>query len=85
MRSSDFRRLPPVVAVLLAVLTGGLAAAARAGSTGPVPATDPAILYEGRFATGAAGTVRLGFPGVTAHLRLRGSSLTLHLLRRGNR
>lgn len=40
-------------------------------------ANDPAIAWEGRAATDAAGSLRLGFPGVTAHLRFRGTELSL--------
>jgi lysophospholipase L1-like esterase len=54
-----------------------LASASAAGSTPPVLANDSAIVYEGRHADCASGAVRLGFPGVTAHLRFRGTALTL--------
>jgi hypothetical protein len=43
-----------------------------------VPAGDASVLYEGRYAPGPDGSVRLGFPGVTAHLRFRGRTLALH-------
>jgi hypothetical protein len=42
-----------------------------------VPADHATILYEGRSAPAPAGGVRLGFPGVTVHLRFRGPSLVL--------
>ncbi|MGH7996618.1 MAG: SGNH/GDSL hydrolase family protein [Opitutaceae bacterium] len=42
-----------------------------------VPASDPAIVYEGRTASGPDGSVRMGFPGVTVHLRFRGESLAM--------
>lgn len=42
-----------------------------------IPANAPAIRYEGRYATDAAGGVHLGFPGVTAHGHFRGSTLRL--------
>src|SRR5262249_25083218 len=34
-------------------------------------------VYEGRYAADASGAALLGFPGVTAHLRFRGSALNL--------
>jgi len=43
-----------------------------------LPAADAPVAYEGRYARGPNGEVRLGFPGVTAHLRFRGTSLALH-------
>lgn len=42
-----------------------------------VPAGDPAIVYEGRTANNSSGGVRMGFPGVTTHLRFRGNALSL--------
>jgi hypothetical protein len=45
-----------------------------------VPPTDSPIVYEGRYAVGVTGTVRLGFPGVTVHLRFRGQMLALHAI-----
>jgi hypothetical protein len=65
------------LALLMLATSAGLASAAAARSTPPVPANNAAIIYEGRYATDASGAVRLGFPGVTAHLRFRGATLTL--------
>ena len=50
---------------------------AAGGGPGPVPADSPNAVYEGRFAVDASGAVRLGFPGVVAHLRFRGTALSL--------
>ncbi len=58
-----------------------LAATAGLGLLHAAPlmnASNAAIRYEGRYAVDAAGAVRLGFPGVVAHLRFRGTALTLH-------
>lgn len=41
-------------------------------------ATAPAVAYEGRVQAEPSGEVRLGFPGVTARLRFRGSRIELH-------
>jgi lysophospholipase L1-like esterase len=64
--------------VLIIMVAGASLASPHAAASNPlVPANDPAISYEGRYATDATGAVRLGFPGVTAHVRFRGSALTL--------
>ena len=42
-----------------------------------VPADSAAVAYEGRTAPGPDQSVRLGFPGVTAHLRFAGPTLLL--------
>jgi lysophospholipase L1-like esterase len=42
-----------------------------------VAANAPEIVYEGRTQATPAGVVRLGFPGIVIHLRLRGDSLAL--------
>lgn len=52
-------------------------AAAVASPAGMMPADSADIRYEGRYAAEAAGAVRLGFPGVTAHLRFEGPRLVL--------
>ncbi len=67
----------PSISHGLAVVTVGMCSAAFAHGAFDVPASDPAIVYEGRCAIDADGTVRLGFPGVTAHLRFRGDALSL--------
>ncbi len=61
---------------------GVLAAAAGLGVPGAagaqeVPASSPVVLYEGRCSVDGEGAVRLGFPGVTAHLRFVGRTLSL--------
>ena len=62
---------------------GVMAAAAAVGSPafaeaqGIVPASSPSVLYEGRCAVDPDGSVRMGFPGVTVHLRFRGNALLL--------
>jgi hypothetical protein len=63
--------------LLVCIMNTPDATAAEIGSAARVAANAPVIRYEGRYATDAAGGVRLGFPGVTAHLRFRGSSLAL--------
>ena len=55
----------------------GLGGTAFADSLRTVPANSPAVLYEGRCAVDPDGSVRLGFPGVTVHLRFRGTTLVL--------
>jgi Carbohydrate esterase 2 N-terminal/GDSL-like Lipase/Acylhydrolase family len=67
------RKITPRVLALL----GAVASGAASGSTPPVTANNSAIIYEGRSATDSAGAVRLGFPGVTVHLRFRGPLLAL--------
>jgi hypothetical protein len=56
----------------------GLASVAAAASTALMPANQTGVAYEGRYAIDAAGAIRLGFPGVTAHLHFRGKDLVLH-------
>lgn len=68
-------KLPRALIVLAAGVS--LASAHAASSNPSVSANNSAISYEGRYATDASGAVRLGFPGVTAHVRFRGSSLAL--------
>jgi len=55
----------------------GLGASAQADVSGLVPADAPSVVYEGRYVVDADGSVRLGFPGVTAHVRFEGRSLSL--------
>jgi len=43
-----------------------------------LPAADAPVAFEGRYARGRDGEVELAYPGVTAHLRFRGTSLALH-------
>jgi len=62
-----------------ALLAVALAPHSGAGSTSGVKASDPLIVYEGRYATDASGAVLLGFPGVTAHVRFRGPGLTVRV------
>ena len=63
---------------LIGLTLSVVASAEAAVSILTVSANNPAISYEGRFATDTAGSVRLGFPAVTAYLRFRGQALTLH-------
>ncbi len=67
------QKLTPVVLALLSAV----ASTAAAGSTPLMSANDSPVTFEGRHATDASGAVRLGFPGVTAHLRFRGTTLTM--------
>lgn len=46
------------------------------GGNGALSASDAHICYEGRTAVRADGAVGMGFPGVTAHLRVRADSLS---------
>jgi hypothetical protein len=63
-----------IVAVLV---TSAVASIAAGGSTFQVPANNSAISYEGRYDSAASGAVRLGFPGVSLHIKFRGSILTM--------
>lgn len=60
-----------------AVFAAGVASLTAIVSDGAVKAADSAIVYEGRYAATDAGAVRLGFPGVTAHLHVRAAQVTL--------
>ncbi|HEY4299528.1 MAG TPA: GDSL-type esterase/lipase family protein [Candidatus Didemnitutus sp.] len=58
------------------------AALASPGFSAPntaVKPDDPAIIYEGRTVVDSAGDVQMGFPGITAHLRIRDASLSVRL------
>jgi hypothetical protein len=61
--------------ILIAATVGTLMAA----ETVLVPANSPVAVYEGRTAQGPGGTVGMGFPGVTLHLRFRGSALSMRV------
>ena len=71
------QKMKTLLVVALIAVAAGLASTSAGGSTPPMLANNPAIIYEGRCATDASGAVRLGFPGVTAHLRFRGTTLTM--------
>jgi lysophospholipase L1-like esterase len=58
-------------------LAAGFFTMAAETSLAAMSANSPKIVYEGRHAADANGAVRLGFPGVTVHLRFRGAALTL--------
>lgn len=62
---------------MMAIVAGLATRTVQAGE--PVPAADARVTYEGRYAVGEGGSVRLGFPGVTAHLRFHGKRLTVRL------
>ena len=68
---------PKLAPIMLAVLSTVASLAAATTASTAVTADNSLIIYEGRTAPGAAGAVRLGFPGVTAHLRFRGTSLAM--------
>lgn len=58
----------------------GVLAAAGLGANllgSSIPASSPLVIIEGRSIPEPDGTVRLGFPGVTAHLRFYGASLSM--------
>jgi len=64
--------------IIMAVVAAALMAAnLRADSAKPIPANAPGIVYEGRTLAESSGAVRVGFPGVTAHLRFRGTGISL--------
>ena len=77
MKSSSSFRLAAIAVGLSGLLLSAVATAAPLASASSMPANNPAISYEGRYAVGSAGAVRLGFTGVTVHLRFRGQGLTL--------
>jgi lysophospholipase L1-like esterase len=63
--------------VLGALAAAGLSRPTYADISHTVPANTPAVLYEGRCVVDPDGSVRMGFPGVTLHLRFRGKTLVL--------
>jgi hypothetical protein len=67
---------PLVLGVVTA--TVGLCSPAHAEVPRSVPANAPTALYEGRTVADPDGSVRMGFPGVTTHLRFKGRTLVLH-------
>lgn len=69
------KRLTPL---LFSLLTFASMSAASPDSP-LIPAASPLVRIEGRSAPGPDGRVRLGFPGVTLHLRYRGAALALQL------
>ena len=77
MKHPHPRQWRQVAAGLAALATSALASAAAGSSTPPVQASDARIIFEGRHVTEPSGAVRLGFPGVTAHLRFRGQTLVM--------
>jgi lysophospholipase L1-like esterase len=66
-----------LVCAALAAMAGLGVRACAAQDQLLAPAGNDSVLYEGRYAPGPGGSVRLGFPGVTAHLRFRGKALSL--------
>jgi hypothetical protein len=68
---TTWRRLILRIILVLPPLAGG--AELRAGHA--VPAQDPAIVIEGRYAPAADHGILLGFTGTTFHLRFHGSDL----------
>ena len=65
------------MAGLAVAATTAIVSVAPAASSAAMPANNPAINYEGRHAEEAGGAVRLGFPGVTAYLRVRAATLQM--------
>jgi lysophospholipase L1-like esterase len=55
------------------------AAFSTVSTSAEIPAMGPQVRVEGRFAATAGGGVRLGFPGVTLHLRCRAKSLLMRV------
>jgi hypothetical protein len=58
-------------------MAGAIASTASVITVARVLANNPAIISEGRHAEDASGAVRLGFPGVTLHLRLSAWALKM--------
>jgi hypothetical protein len=58
-------------------MMAGTEAASPGNQPGMAAASDANAVYEGRYALDERGAVRLGFPGVTAHLRFQGSVLSM--------
>jgi lysophospholipase L1-like esterase len=48
-------------------------------TTPNIPARSPLVRIEGRTADGASGRVRMGYPGITIHLRCEGGDLAMVL------
>jgi hypothetical protein len=70
-------RIIKFAAVALVMSASAIASNAATSSTPSMLANNPAITYEGRYDSDATGAVRIGFPGVTTHLRFRGTTLTM--------
>ena len=74
-------RFPSLLLIFL-TLTNAMSVVASVNLALPIPrmpASDSAIVYEGRYDTTSAGGVRWGFPGVTAHLHFRGAALSVKI------
>lgn len=57
---------------------GGVCAAqAERSEGGIISASDSAVVIEGRFLKTSSGSIRLGFPGTSLHLRVHGGSLAM--------
>jgi len=68
---------PPRMRALAGLLLAGLAAGAPAAlRSETLPASSPRVWVEGRSVTTPRQGVKLGFPGVTLHLAVRGPSLS---------
>lgn len=76
-KETNHRMKGLLVSGLVAIMSTPGATAAEVGSGLRIPANAPDIRIEGRYAEDAKGGIRLGFPGVTAFLRFRGSTLAL--------
>ena len=63
--------------IIMAVAGTLMVANLRADPASAIPANAPGIVYEGRTLVESSGAVRMGFPGVTAHLRFRGTGMSL--------
>lgn len=74
---ASVREVKPRVLVWMLLALASVVRVTASDSALTVKANDAAITYEGRYAAAAAGTVRLGFPGVSVHLRFRGTTLEL--------
>lgn len=69
-------RLLLIPSLLIGCLGGTFLAAQPAAEH---PAASPLVRVEGRTAPGPDGSLRLGFPGVTLHLRFHGAALAMRV------
>lgn len=70
---------PPGLFLILSAAVSVVASAVPDRSTPSMRADDSAIVYEGRYDTTSTGSVRWGFPGITAHLHFRGKELSVKI------
>jgi len=71
--------IAPLLAAALLTAATALAADPPAANPNWTPATAPQVLAEGRCVRTDAGALRLGFPGVTLHLRGHGARFAMRV------